>query len=271
MTNSGHLYVLINPTLRTNCYKIGKTNRDPHERARELSSGTGVATPYEVAYQKFFEDVDYAESKVHFALRLNRISGRREFFDVKLHEAIQVIEAVAQGETPEPVKQVTLDSPNLATASMKPVTHSRVTTDSSERACFIFWEALLEAGKQQSLFWERFRPTNYQWITSSLPSVPKATYYIIVNKTQIHMELVFTTGKDSPNIEIYERLLARREEVEATFGQKFEWKLFPKTSKVKFVSGHGCYQERPDWPRLIPPTVQHFEPFWNVIHKSLEI
>jgi hypothetical protein len=147
-----------------------------------------------------------------------------------------------------------------------------VSADSAGRACVAFWEALLETGEQQSSFWERrFKPTHYQWITSALPGVPKATCYIIVNKKQIHMELVFTTGEGSPNIEIYERLLARREEVEATFGQKFEWKQFPKTSKVKFVSGHGCYQERPDWPQLIPPTVQHFEPFWNAIHKSLEI
>ena len=68
-------------------------------------------------------------------------------------------------------------------------------------------------------------------------------YYLIVNQKQIHMELVFTTGKGSPNIKIFERLYERRAEVETAFGQPLIWKCFGKSSKVKYISGTGCYQE----------------------------
>ena len=65
---SGYIYIMINPTLRSNCYKIGKTKRLPAERAKELSNATGVAGNYEVAYQKHFENVDMAEAAVHLSL-----------------------------------------------------------------------------------------------------------------------------------------------------------------------------------------------------------
>jgi len=134
-----------------------------------------------------------------------------------------------------------------------------------------FWEALIEAGVQRSAFWERFKPTNYQWITTPLPGVSKAIFYIIVNKQQIHMELVFTTGEGSPNIEIFERLHERRAEIESAFGQPLLWKKFGKTSKVQFVAAKGCYQERPDWPQLIEPTVRHFEPFWTATRGGIAV
>lgn len=140
---------------------------------------------------------------------------------------------------------------------------------SAERACSAFWKALIEAGVAQSEVWQLFKPTNYQWITTPMPGASKAIYYIIVNQKQIHMELVFTTGEGSPNIEIFERLYERRAKVEATFGQSLLWKQFGKTSKVQFVAAKGCYQERSDWPQLFGPTVQHFEPFWKGIQGHL--
>jgi hypothetical protein len=66
-------------------------------------------------------------------------------------------------------------------------------------------------------------------------------------------------------------LYERCAEVEAAFGQPLLWKRFAKTSKVQYVAAKGCYQESPDWPQLIQPTVQHFEPFWKAVQGYLEI
>jgi hypothetical protein len=49
MSDSGHIYVLINPSI-PGLVKIGKTTRDPESRAKELSQATGVATPFYVAF-----------------------------------------------------------------------------------------------------------------------------------------------------------------------------------------------------------------------------
>jgi hypothetical protein len=146
-----------------------------------------------------------------------------------------------------------------------------VPVGSKAQAYQSFWEALVEAGIKESDLWQGFTPRGYEHLTIPLPGVSRAICYLIVNQKQIHMELVFTTGEGSPNIEIFERLYERRAEVEAAFGQPLLWKRFAKTSKVQYVAAKGSYQERPDWSQLIQPTVQHFEPFWKAIQGCLEI
>jgi hypothetical protein len=53
MGTPGFVYVLINPSLPS-YVKIGKTTKDPSIRAAELSSATGVPTPFYVAYEAYF-------------------------------------------------------------------------------------------------------------------------------------------------------------------------------------------------------------------------
>lgn len=92
MSDNGYVYVLMNPSME-NLVKIGKTNRDPIKRAEELSSTTGVPTPFVVVYDNYFENCSDAESFVHTLLesRGYRISKHREFFEVPLKEAIDAV------------------------------------------------------------------------------------------------------------------------------------------------------------------------------------
>lgn len=64
-TNEGYVYVLINPSME-GLIKIGKTTKDPKERAREISASTGVATPFIVAYFRKFRNCHEAEKTVHW-------------------------------------------------------------------------------------------------------------------------------------------------------------------------------------------------------------
>ena len=88
----GYVYVMINPSL-PNLVKIGKTSREPNERAKELSSATGVPTPFILVYYKPFRDCNLAESVVHhfFEEKGARVNGNREFFQVSPTEAIDLI------------------------------------------------------------------------------------------------------------------------------------------------------------------------------------
>jgi T5orf172 domain len=47
---SGYVYILINTSF-DGMIKVGRTTRDPQERARELSWATGIPTPFRVAYE----------------------------------------------------------------------------------------------------------------------------------------------------------------------------------------------------------------------------
>lgn len=85
----GYIYVLTTPA--TSLLKIGKTSRDPKLRAQELSSGTGVPFPFEVAYSVLVNDCTTLEHCVHARLANRRASTKREFFDVSLEEAVNCI------------------------------------------------------------------------------------------------------------------------------------------------------------------------------------
>jgi len=90
--DNGYVYVLMNPAME-NLVKIGKTERTPEERAKELSSTTGVPTPFIVVYKRYFESCSKAEEFVHTFLENKgfRISSNREFFEIPINEAIDAV------------------------------------------------------------------------------------------------------------------------------------------------------------------------------------
>lgn len=94
MPEPGYIYILMNASL-PKFLKIGKTTKPPETRAGELSSGTGIPTPFWVAYKVRVSDCDEAEIRVHNELRKYRVHGDREFFAAPcLQTAIAVLNAV---------------------------------------------------------------------------------------------------------------------------------------------------------------------------------
>ena len=87
----GYVYALINPSL-VGLVKIGKTTRTPKERALELSSSTGVPTPFVVGYEIYVSNCNKAETYLHRILESNgfRVADNREFFRVELKDIIDV-------------------------------------------------------------------------------------------------------------------------------------------------------------------------------------
>lgn len=75
------------------CVKIGKTTRDSTARAAELSTATGVPTPFLVVYEAYFADCDHAETYIHSLLETSgvRLASNREFFTVSAPQAINVV------------------------------------------------------------------------------------------------------------------------------------------------------------------------------------
>lgn len=97
----GYIYVLANSSM-PNMVKVGKTTRQPSLRAQELSSVTGVPTPFVVMYEKQFNNCDYAENFIHELLSIKgfRVSSNREFFNAPVHDVIDaVLQAVSHDTT----------------------------------------------------------------------------------------------------------------------------------------------------------------------------
>jgi len=92
---TGYIYILINPAMK-DLLKIGKTTRSPEERAVEISQGTGIPTPFVVAYEEQVHDCDLAERIIHDRLKEYRYSRDREFFQIPLKDAVRVAREVAE-------------------------------------------------------------------------------------------------------------------------------------------------------------------------------
>lgn len=92
MSDKGYIYALINSSM-PGLVKIGKTRKDPAKRAKELSRPTGVATPFQIAYKAFFNDITKAEKFIHTKLESKgyRVSNNREFFNAELTTIINII------------------------------------------------------------------------------------------------------------------------------------------------------------------------------------
>ena len=95
---SGWVYVLTNPAF-PGLVKIGCTGRSPHDRARELSSATGVPFPYVVAWACPVADWRAVEARTHGKLHRCRPNGYREFFRCSVAEARREVEAAARAYT----------------------------------------------------------------------------------------------------------------------------------------------------------------------------
>jgi hypothetical protein len=87
------VYILSNLT-QPGLLKIGYTKKLPEERAKQISSATGVALPYKVewAYQCF--NGEMVEREVHHKLKAQRINSSKEFFQISLEEAKETINLI---------------------------------------------------------------------------------------------------------------------------------------------------------------------------------
>jgi hypothetical protein len=81
----GFIYVLVNPALRPNLLKIGKTTRLPQSRAEEITGATGVPMRFYVAYETQVADCHEVERLVHRRLHNFRVADNREFFELPLN------------------------------------------------------------------------------------------------------------------------------------------------------------------------------------------
>jgi hypothetical protein len=76
--------------------KIGYTKQTPEERAYQISSATGVATPFKVEYAFKCHEGEFLEAEIHRHLDSCRVNTNREFFSIGIKEAKEVIEEIGK-------------------------------------------------------------------------------------------------------------------------------------------------------------------------------
>ena len=89
------IYILSNDSM-PNMVKIGHTKLPPEERAKQISTGTGVPTPFKVEFAFKCHEGEFLEDEIHKCLDSYRINNNREFFGIKINEAINIVKEIGQ-------------------------------------------------------------------------------------------------------------------------------------------------------------------------------
>lgn len=89
----GELYVLRCIIMQEELYKVGWTSGTSENRAKQLSSATGVPISFVVVKSWKHKDAEALETSVHAMLEPYRVNDRREFFQANYHSIEKVIEA----------------------------------------------------------------------------------------------------------------------------------------------------------------------------------
>lgn len=96
----GFVYILVHERI-PGLVKIGFTEATVEERAREISSATGVPGRFRIAAQFEVDQPQKVEARVHKALAHVRLLNHKEFFETSLRHAKEVVEAEIAGVATE--------------------------------------------------------------------------------------------------------------------------------------------------------------------------
>ncbi|WP_445989686.1 GIY-YIG nuclease family protein [Chromobacterium haemolyticum] len=95
---SGHIYILSNPSLKSNWVKIGLTQTNVEKRKKSLSKSSSIPLDFIIEYECTVNDVKTAERRIHLLLEKYRVNESKEFFDLPLKNAIKICQYVTAYE-----------------------------------------------------------------------------------------------------------------------------------------------------------------------------
>lgn len=94
----GYLYILSNPSLLPDVFKIGLSKGTAKTRARQLSRSAAIPTNFEVKHEFPVKNVVTAERRVHLLLDAHRVNPSKEFFRLDLQFALETCQAIVDYE-----------------------------------------------------------------------------------------------------------------------------------------------------------------------------
>lgn len=115
---AGWVYILSNEYM-PGIYKIGMTTTSPEARAKELSSATGVPSPFKIAASFHCDNPALSERLIHEDLQDVRVSDSREFFQEDLECIISACEQHCQAKVGTSVEYMAMDYDVISFETLK--------------------------------------------------------------------------------------------------------------------------------------------------------
>ncbi len=103
----GYLYILTNRAF-PGVLKIGYTDRDPNARVAELNN-TSVPHPFEIAFEALVDRPQELERLVHREIENTRENAQREFFRIRVSDAVEAVNRVCEAAEIKVIHSVDLE------------------------------------------------------------------------------------------------------------------------------------------------------------------
>jgi hypothetical protein len=115
-----------------------------------------------------------------------------------------------------------------------------------------FWSQLLEKSQGKTQLASNRSPSRDHWLSVSMGRSGINYNYLILNK-EAAIDLYIDVGDHDKNKHIFEMLAQQRDEIEAEFGDKLDWRRLDDrcaSRVVKVYRGYGSLREREKWATL---------------------
>jgi len=114
-----------------------------------------------------------------------------------------------------------------------------------------FWQQLLSKAKQQTALHAGISPSKDNWISAGAGMSGLGFNYAI-RMDNARVELYINRGDAEQNKRIFDQLFARKEPVEAEFGDALHWERLDdrRASRISYVLPTGGLANRDRWPRI---------------------
>ncbi|MBN2226826.1 MAG: DUF4268 domain-containing protein [candidate division Zixibacteria bacterium] len=117
-----------------------------------------------------------------------------------------------------------------------------------------WWTALLDQAKKKTRLHANISPSAYNWVGTS-SGIRGLSFNYVVNQHNSAVELYIDKGKDSREInkEIFEKLIANKDRIEAAYGESLEWERLESKRACRIVRrfpNAGYRNPDEQWPQI---------------------
>lgn len=115
-----------------------------------------------------------------------------------------------------------------------------------------FWEQFLESSKSKLKTFNSISPSEYNWIGTG-SGLRGVNYTFWLTKDGVSLKIYIDRGKDKDeeNIDLFNQLIAQKNEIERDFGNELEWEELDgyRSCVIKFnLNSGGWKTEEEKWP-----------------------
>jgi len=215
----GYVYIMTNPAM-PGLVKIGSTTLTPDERARQLSSNTGVPRPFQVVAFRLFDDELRAERELQAGLVGYRLkSSRREFYEVDVEQAREALLRLSIGK----------DGQSTSTPSTSAQSEKAFSNTNASVLGLPYWSRFNALRAEQKSL-PRFENAGSRFfhrhflVTPSKGNGNRNIHYegrIRINSPQVSMRLIFKTADDIK--QLFDLIAQDRDNIDQKIGFDLIW------------------------------------------------